>query len=251
MDAEYLLRRILAVEGALILGYPWGSEGDRWKELVFALLTRVVSEPEWKVRDIVNGLYALGLLDIGMLAKSKKHKVNGRSPDMGGHILEFLDESGVDAEQSEKSLRVIEEAACGLAKHFGGKIQLYLRGYGSAMLHDVKGLFDFSVLDTSQVQFAFTYWLQNVLNMPLSLIDENVDSFCKHNGLTTEALVAAADSLDVNLALLDDIILAYVSKRAGIDLSDVSPSTAAGVGASADIHDSVVSTLKTSPRRKK
>ena len=44
------------------------------------------------------------------------------------------------------------------------------------------------------------------MNMPLSFTDENVVQFCQENNLTVEELFAAADELDMNFALVDDIV---------------------------------------------
>ena len=78
------------------------------------------------------------------------------------------------------------------------------------MLRDLDLVFRFSTLGESEVKRAFTYWLQNVMNMPLSLMDEYVEVFSKDNHLKPEALFAAADELNINFALVDDLIQRHV-----------------------------------------
>jgi len=49
-------------------------EGDRWVELVFALLTRVAKIPETELRMLANRCRDLGLLDVEVLADASKHR---------------------------------------------------------------------------------------------------------------------------------------------------------------------------------
>lgn len=214
-EAQYLLRKLLTLETAdLALRQPWLWEADRWKELVFAFLTRIVSKDEDQVRELTGKMNDLGLLDIATLARMSEDAktFDSNNPD-ARHILEFFQENGLDPEKAQQALTTICEAAVGLQKYFDGKVQRYLRGYGEMMLREIARTFQFSALRETEVAFAFTYWLQNVLNMPLSLLDANVLAFCEQHHLTPEQLVAAADNLDLNLAVLDDLILRYVSRQ--------------------------------------
>jgi hypothetical protein len=61
-------------------------------------------------------------------------------------------------------------------------------------------------MDQEQVRYAFTLWLQNVLNMPLSLQSRAVETFTNAIGLTSGQLFHAADEMDVNVALVDDLL---------------------------------------------
>ena len=56
------------------------------------------------------------------------------------------------------------------------------------------------------LRFALTHWLQNATNAPLSLGHESVEAFCRKHELSAEQVRAAADDLDLNLALLDDLL---------------------------------------------
>ena len=67
-------------------------------------------------------------------------------------------------------------------------------------------VFNFSGLNKKQANYAFTYWMQNVLNMPVSLSDEAVQNFSKTTGIEPAQLFAAADALDVNVAVIDDLV---------------------------------------------
>ena len=78
------------------------------------------------------------------------------------------------------------------------------------MIDELSENFSFTKIDKSDVEHAFTYWIQNVLNMPLNLETRSTDTFCERFKMTTKELVREADRLDVNLALLDDMILNWL-----------------------------------------
>lgn len=198
-EAKYLLRKLLNEYGpALSATHAWVWESDRWRELVFALLTQTSRLEETRLREIAEELDALELLEIRALAE------NGRLQRR--RIVAVLAERGFTAEESSQAVSAIAEAARAFHQRFNGKVQHYLRRYGEQMLSEAAELFRSSGLDEERLKLALTYWLQNVLNMPLSLLDEPVRRFCAQNGLPPEALIAAADGLDLNLALVDDLV---------------------------------------------
>jgi hypothetical protein len=207
-EARYLLLRELKSHGGeLAVSHPWVWEGERWKELVFALLTQVSDVSEDVVRELTNHLEDLDLLGISALADLVRNRKSPNLDDpLARHIVEVAQEMGFEVEEAQRGVRAICEAALGLEEQFGGKVQNYLRSYGEKMLADAGRIFHFSALSASESRMAFTYWLQNVLNMPVSLLDKNVHLFCEQHGLTPSQLLAAADELDLNLALLDDLV---------------------------------------------
>jgi len=214
-EAHYLLRKLLSLEAAdLSLNHAWVWETDRWKELVFALLTRVTDMDEAHLRDITERMNDIGLLDIDSLAASPAiDQASGQIDPHSRHIIEYFLECGFQPEEAQNGLQTVREAAIGLQKHFKGKIQLYLRKYGLLMLQEINQTFEFSKLDMADVTLAFTYWLQNVLEMPVSLLDAHMEAFCKQHDLKPAQVVSAADDLDLNLALLDDLVLSYLPNQ--------------------------------------
>jgi hypothetical protein len=72
------------------------------------------------------------------------------------------------------------------------------------MLADVDKYFTFDRLSKDDVKYAFTHWLQNVLNMPLPVLHPSVVKFCRKFNLDSEMLTEFADRNDVNVALVDD-----------------------------------------------
>jgi len=211
-EMEFQLRKLITKYSDLFVYHQWPSEHARWIELIFALVTRISKKPEDEVRDTIEELDDLDLLDVEALAKI---------PDAGGginldepharRVVECLSESGFTEEESKSSILVMHEAAKSLKEHHEGKIQKYLRKYGQQMIDELAENFSFSRMDEKNVKYAFTYWLQNVLNMPVNLKTKSTDTFCKKLKMADEELVKEADNLDINISLLDDMIDQYIN----------------------------------------
>jgi hypothetical protein len=213
--AQYLLRKALTLYGRdLAPSHPWVWEFDRWKELVFALLVQVSSTPESHVRQVVGHMADLDLLDIPALANICS---DGKHPDLDAplarQILEFLQENGFSQAVAERGLTTVCQAALAFHAHHGGKLQRYLRSYGELMLKDLDGIFQFSSLTQAEMRDAFAYWFQNALNMPISLVDENMRKYCESHDLTPAQLIQAADELNLNLAIVDDLTALWVNSH--------------------------------------
>lgn len=207
-EAKYLLRKLLTQHGEELAGtHPWVWEFDRWKELVFALLAQVAQAPEEELRKVVEDLAELDLLEISALAGLAGDQGEPEADsESARRILELLAERGFDPATAQRAFKTIAQAAEGLHEHFGGKVQRYLRSYGSRMLEELDDVFQLDALQEDEAMQGFSYWLQNVMNMPLSLRDETLQRFCKEHGLTPDQLIEAADELDFNLGLVDDLI---------------------------------------------
>ena len=210
-EVEFQLRKLLVKYSDLFAYHQWPSEHERWIELLFALVTRICRKPETEVRDVIEELDDLGLLDVEELSEI---------PAAGGHIdfnstnarhlIQVLSESGFTKEESRNTVLVMHEASTSLERHHDGKIQKYIRKYGQRMIDELSENFSFSKMRKHDVELAFTYWLQNVLNMPVNLKTKSTDAFCERFKVTDEKLVREADRMDVNLALLDDMILNWL-----------------------------------------
>jgi hypothetical protein len=208
-EAQHLLRKMLMLRGSEIAAsHQWVSEAERWKELVFALLTRTTSLPQVTVRVVTDTLFHLDLLRVSSLSGIRKGRPP--APDFNDphsqRIIQLMLDGGFTHEEARKGVTAVCEAAAALATRFSGKIQCYLRSYGERMLEEAPAMFQFSQMDRQTVRSAITFWLQNVLNMPLSLQDKSVESFSRDNGLTSAQCFQAADDLDINVAVIDDLL---------------------------------------------
>lgn len=195
--------------------YQWSWETARWHELIFCLMTRL-GEPDLNVgtaRTLVILLAGLDLLRVDFLAKliSERKELDTADPD-SAFLLQLLERSGLSAERAKSVLTAICQTALGLQTHYNGKIQLYLRHYGNQMLDELGDTFRYSDISGESTRHAFTHWLQNVLNMPLALSEPAVTKFIMERGTSLEELVRVADDLDLNLALLDDMIVTFESE---------------------------------------
>ncbi len=209
-EVEFELRKLAIEYFSLFSHHLWPSEHTRWVELIFALTTRTTDKSESQVREIIEKLDDLELLNVEELSQIPEVK-DGIDLDApyAKRIVDFLSESGFTEEESKSSILAMHEAAKSLKKHYDGKIQKYLREYGQRIIDELPQNFSFSQMKNEDRKYAFTYWLQNVLNMPISLRTKGVEKFCRKLRITNAELTREADNLGINLALLDDIIDQY------------------------------------------
>lgn len=194
-DAQFLIKKLLVREEAELAARDrWVWERDRWHELVVAIVLASTTEPEYRVRMLVNELVELDLLDTSL---------QKRDP---GRIRSLLVEEGVNPDEAERASKAIASAFAVLESKYGGKIALCLREHGTRLLNALAGEFKLTGLDRRSAHDALVFWVQNVLSLPLSRSTEDMESFCAQHGVTKDELIAAADGLDLNLGLLDDLI---------------------------------------------
>ena len=207
-DAHFVLRKLLADVGADVAApHMWVLETERWRELAFALLTRTSHLREQELRSLSHYLRQLGLLDIHQLAETLRSSPSGEpAGSFAKKCLTVLTDAGLSQDEARASLKVLCEAAITIQDQFGGNIQVYLRSVGERFLEEVSHRFHFSDLKPEEVKYAFTLWLQNVAQLPLSLRDASLSAMCQAEGLEVDHLLTAADELGLNLAFVDDMV---------------------------------------------
>ncbi len=84
------------------------------------------------------------------------------------------------------------------------------------MLQQLLESVPFSRLSRDQAEQAFALWLQNTCNLPISLLDAEVLAFCHFYRLTPKDLIAAADDLRLNLALIGVLIHLHMRQKAEV-----------------------------------
>ena len=201
--------------------YQWLWETERWHELVFCLLFRL-GEPELppsRARSLTGILASLDMLSINDLAGhvDDRGEVDFTHPDLI-LMMQILQRTGMDTIKAQAIVTTICQTALGLLRHYDGKVQRYLRHYGQQMLDALSQYFSYIQIAKEDMQHAFTHWLQNVLNMPVAVSEPAIAKFCETRGISAEELLQVADELNINVALLDDMIASYVSE----DLEDQS-----------------------------
>ncbi len=206
-EADFQLRKLLASEQAEdLLDHPWAWEGARWNELVFALLRQVLPPQDEALRDLVEWLSELELLGMNELDGLWSDNAIRSDEPHARRILGELQAAGIAAADAEAALAAIVDAAHALCRRYDGRIQKYVRRYAETLLNEVGDDFRFRSLSQDAAAAAFTVWLQNCFNMPLSLIDESMVAFAKAHGLSTTELIDAADRAGFNVAFVDDLI---------------------------------------------
>lgn len=189
--------------------FQWPVEISRWHELVFCLLFRI-GQPQIlaeSARRMTRMLTDLNLLEVGSLAEAMAE--NGKTLEHSDIILiqTLLKRMGMTPNQSREAALTIAQAAQVLVEMHNGKIQRCLRHYGQQMLDDLSNQFSFSQIPTDQARLALAHWLQNTTSMPIELAEPEVIEFCQEAGITLQELTEIADEIDLNLALLDEIIV--------------------------------------------
>ncbi len=189
--------------------YSWIWEGARWSELVFCLIARLGAPdlPLNTARELSIVLDTLGLSGVSTLAKipaSPAEEVFRH--DDAAFMRELFQRAGASPSQAESIVITLVEAAQSVESGFQGMVQRYLRLYGERMLAEFDQHFTFSRMQSEDAQYAFTHWLQNVMSLPLPMSDPAVRRLCQEWGISQDELTEIADSMDLNLALLDDIL---------------------------------------------
>lgn len=180
----------------------WASEQDRWLELVFCVLDAFDDDP-MRCRALVVSLHLAGVLTPEALARAVKP-----GADANVVLRHILAHHGIAADQAERLADALARIGQAVEERWQGKIQRYLRSQGAAMRDELLGIFGSGDGDEPQMRHAITHWLQNAAGIPLPLDDANVQRFRAERKIDEQALVDAADEVDFNVALLEDVIRA-------------------------------------------
>jgi hypothetical protein len=207
----------------LIDKHLWPWETQRWHELVFCILT-AVAKPEVSpdaIREVTRVMGWAQLLDIELLGDLNPTEPEGQTTD---HVLVAMEtillNTGFTTDEAKLATKSICETARGFKRQFEGKVQKFLRHCGNVMLKQVKKSFSFSQLSAAEATRAFSLWFQNTLNMPLPTPDPISDKACELLHVDYASLVKAADEVDVNVAILDNVLRAYWQREIEIGPED-------------------------------
>ena len=179
----------------------WSSEKDRWQELLVCMINQVKPEPNMdEVREATDIWEKLNLASPSTLSTIKDDD----------REYSFLVMTLLQYDFTEHEAQTAVNTAIALAKavtdNYNGKIQTCIRKYSAALRDELTKTFAEIGLDDSQVNYGVVHWLQNTTNAPLSLSHESVTAFCKETNVTQQELWNAADNLEINLAVIDDVL---------------------------------------------
>lgn len=207
LNERYLVSALFLRYRDSVREQPFTSEVDRWMDLMVSLLLAVGHGAEEDARAAANIMASLDLTSVPACAQA----VSGTA---GAVVIErILCDHGFSPEDAATSRQLIGEVAQALQRQWDGKIQRYLRACGEQMLRDLARAFPVKVVSESVLRHAFTHWLQSALGLPMVLAEPAAKQYATQQGTTLENLVAAADALDLNVALLDDAIGCELAAR--------------------------------------
>lgn len=202
------LQRMYEKHRAELPEYAWASERDRWAELVFCLLSRLREEELEATRAAVDLLNLLGLLRVEVLA--------GLSGEDASILQRVLRSHGFSPAQASRAAEVLAAVAARTQQEYDGKLQRVLRKHGELLRRELSAAFTACGLEQTELDHAVSQWLQNAVNLPISLENDAVKAFCKSQRVRLDQLLEAADALDVNVALVDDLLaVAQPPRRRG------------------------------------
>src|ERR1051326_2698166 len=189
-EAHYLVRKllILPTAGDVLRRHRWGNEAGRWQELVAALLSQALKLPNTETHGLCHRLRVLKLLDIDEWQDASSDASEAKKSDVVHRTLQLFEDHGFGQDQAELGVRVIQEAAIVVSRKFKGKAQVALRAVGNGILDDLHKAMNLESLPQAASRRALGVWLQNVLNLPISLNADRVDLFCRFYNITQAQL---------------------------------------------------------------
>lgn len=188
--------------------YPWLSESMRWNELVFCVLLRCGSASAPRTRG------AIAVLDqLSLLTPISLERLDADAPE-GVTFSYVLHRAGFSTNDAARAMRVLATMAHTVNAKYRGKLQKLIREHAERLRESLVADFASGQFDPAQLQEAIGHWLQNGFGLPVSLRSEAVSAFCDEAGCTLDALIEAADDLDLNIGFVDDMI---ASERASAE----------------------------------
>jgi len=200
-DLTMHLQELSEKHGPGLPWHPWLSEAERWNELVFCLLNQCADLEPAVIRTAVELLQALELVDLQHLAQIDS--IDTESAAVIRHVLVRL---GFTLEDANRAILLLSHTGKVTRDLYAGKIQQCLRKFGETLRDELVSTFRCDALDNGQLRFASTHWLQNAISLPLTLERESLVKFGGVHGATVADVLQAADELNINTLLVDDLL---------------------------------------------
>jgi hypothetical protein len=197
------LARLVAYYADELAEAEWSSETERWHELILALLHRCDPELDFgRVRLAGEVLAQLGACDARELAR-----LDSEGGEQQIVLRRVLRHHGFSDAATDRAVAVLARAGRAVSEHWDGKLQLFLSEHGERMVAALTERFAGAELADEELRYALVLWLQNTLNLPLSLDHPAVVDVRQRFGASSGDLMAAADELGLNVAIVDDLIV--------------------------------------------
>lgn len=214
MDLDDELIDLTSRHTELLDGFPWASERVRWAELVFCLVN-AVADDAYVGRETVAALGGAGLIEPDALARA-----GDPAAEYGVVLRHVLRHQGLDPDAAEGLATLLTQLARSVQEQYGGKVQRLLRAHAETLHAALVDLVPDAGDQRDHLARACAHWLQNVADLPISLVDPPVRSFLEARDLTAQDLEEAADRLDLHIGLLDDVLRAELEERTEAEEED-------------------------------
>ena len=200
--AESLLIDLAALymEGNPFLGhYAWHWEEERWHEMLVCALVSSGATPE-QARSAVHIFNEFQMADPISIAEANE--------DDTQLIRKVLVRLGLPDNHADAAVSVLNQTAKTCLVQWSGKPQLFLREMAQRCVEALTAHFVACGMGATQAEMLSTLWLQNVSNAPiLASKSAAVMAFCKEAGIDARELIEAADTVGLNVAILDELML--------------------------------------------
>jgi hypothetical protein len=94
--------------------------------------------------------------------------------EIAQQFSDILQESCFSADEANRALAIVREAASKIDEVFEGKLQLFLRNNADLLVRRLSEQLQLSTCEAAEAEEAFGLWLQNTCSMPLSLFDRHM-----------------------------------------------------------------------------
>ena len=197
--------------------YKWEDENSRWTELVYCIFAELTHHSYRDARRLANDLADLNLLEVDDLAGIPIMDDGMVNPDNSRMrtITDILKANGVADDDIRKSLSAICKVAQAISENYDGKIQKFLRKYGHEIVNEFDSHVSFSEVSRGTQSRILVKWIQNTLAMPLAFSNVYTARFCENEDVTYWELAEAADNIEINAAVLDDLLEVYIVDTKG------------------------------------
>ncbi len=199
------IARLLDANATAVAALAWTSEQDRWAELVVCIVGSCVGWDE--ARSIVADFETVGLLRPSRLAV-----VSGADSEATSVARFVLREHGVSRFDIERLLRALARVGHVVHESFGGRVQKFIRARALEVATELEDRLRVDA-DQPELRVAIRLWFQNAFNLPVPVDHPALDRFLAEHDATLDDLVAAADRMDINLAVVDDLMRADLASR--------------------------------------
>ena len=152
-------------------------------------------------------LAKLGLLSVERLARLQP--VGDELPESDLDVRRFLEVTGqrkIERADARRALSTLAQICAALQERYAGKVQCYLREQGSALVDRMCADLPVRGVANEDVRWAYSSWLQCAADMPLPSTTPEVVAYCTRHELRPSDLYAAADRIDLNVGVVDDLV---------------------------------------------